>query len=97
MLTFELSQNFEKELYTSLKALYNDVVSQGRLDACITKEYLTSKEVNDFYVSVSAPTLKQWENLGLPVYQIQGKQYYKKSDIDSFLQQYKKIKMPSLW
>ena len=45
MLTFELSQDFEKELYTSLKALYNDVVSQGRLDACITKEYLTSKEV----------------------------------------------------
>lgn len=90
MLTFELSQNFEKELYTSLKTLYDDVVSQGRLDACITKEYLTSKEVNDFYVSVSAPTLKQWENLGLPVYQIQGKQYYKKSDIDSFLQKYKK-------
>ena len=90
MLTFELPQNFQKELYTSLKALYNDVVSQGRLDACITKEYLTSKEVKDYYVSVSAPTLKQWENLGLPVYQIQGKQFYKKSDIDKFIQRYKR-------
>ena len=90
MLAFELPQNFQKELYTSLKALYNDVISQGRLDACITREYLTSKEVADYYVSVSAPTLKQWENLGLPVYQIQGKQFYKKSDIDKFIQQYKR-------
>ena len=39
MLTFELPQNFEKELYINLKTLYNDVVSQGRLDACITREF----------------------------------------------------------
>lgn len=90
MLTLELPKEFSTELHSMLKAVYKAAVAEGRQEASITKDYLTSKEVNELYVSVSAPTLKQWENLGLPVYQVQGKQYYKKSDIDTFLQQYKK-------
>lgn len=90
MFTFALPEQFEKEVSISLRNVYADAIEQARRDACISKEYLTAKEVGTNYVSVSVATLRDWENQGLPCYQIQSKKYYKKNEIDAFMNKYKR-------
>ena len=45
MFTFALPEQFEKEVSISLRNVYADAIEQARRDACISKEYLTAKEV----------------------------------------------------
>lgn len=53
------------------------------------KPYMNKKEAAE-YIGVSFNTLKKFEREGLPVIEVDGVMLIKKSDIDEFLDSYKK-------
>ena len=82
-----LSDSFKEEFTNSVKDLYLQALEQARRDMSITKEYLTIGETMD-YMQVSRNTLNKWLLDGLCIYRIDNKQYIKKSDLHSFIDQH---------
>lgn len=89
MLTFELPKEFEAEIKKALQAVYLEAMEQARRDATITKDYLSYNEVIKVTLDVSRGTLDKWITLGLPVYAIDGKKYFKRQDLYNFIERYK--------
>lgn len=86
-LTLELPDKFYKELQDSMKACYIHAVEEARRDVAITKDYLTIQEAIKLY-GVSRNTFTKWTGLGLPFYKVEGKQFYSRKEINSFIKEH---------
>lgn len=85
----ELPTTFDEALYKHVTAIANEAIEQVRKDMTITKDFLSYNEVTKNVLDVSRGTLMKWISLGLPVYQIDGKQFFKRKDLYNFIETYK--------
>lgn len=85
----KLDDNFLDELTSNIRTLYRETIEVARRDAGISKEYLTIPEALK-YIDVSRNTFtNNFIDKGLPTYQIEGKAYVKKSEINNYIESHR--------
>lgn len=85
----KLDENFLEELTSTIQSLYRETLELAKRDAGIDKEYLSIPEALK-YIDVSRNTFtNNFIDKGLSVYQIEGKTYVKKSEINAFIGSHK--------
>ena len=77
---------FYEELLTNLAKETVEKVKNGLTH----KQYMNKKEAAQ-YIGVSFNTFQKFENMGLPIIEIDGIKLVSKQDIDFFLQSHKQI------
>lgn len=75
-------KQIEQVFVTIAKKVANDVVNGVN-----HKPYLNKKEACE-YIGISFNTLKKFEEMGLPVTNINGMQFIRKMDIDEFMEEH---------
>lgn len=89
-LTLKIPDEFYTELHESLKLLYRDAMEQARHESVLGKNFLTPSEVVSSYLNITRPTLNNWIAKGLPIYEIEGKKFIKRDELDTFIIKHKK-------
>lgn len=90
--SIELPAAFDESIKRHLTAVANATIEQVRRDMTITKDYLSFNEVTGHVLDISRTTLDKWVSMGLPVYRIDAKRYFKRSDLYNFIEQYKEVR-----
>lgn len=88
--TFKLPQEFSCELSRNLRKIYSETMEKAREDTMLLKTYLSINEITSYYLDVTRPTIMAWIKKGLPTYEIEGKRYIKRSELDEFIERHKK-------
>ena len=52
--------------------------------------FLTPSEVVGSYLNITRPTLNNWISKGLSIYEIEGKKFIKRDELDAFIIKHKK-------
>ena len=83
----------DTEAVTAIKnhisSLYKDTIEISRREVGIMKEFLTIQEALKF-ANVSRNTFNNnFIAKGLPIYQVEGKTYVKKSEINDFIEKHR--------
>lgn len=85
----KLDDDFLNQLTKNIRLIYKEAVEVARRDAGIDKKYLNIPEALE-YTGVSRNTFtKNFIDGGLPTYQVEGKTYVKKSEINEFIESHK--------
>lgn len=85
----KLDDDFLNQLTKNIRLIYKEAVEVARRDVGINKEYLNIPEALE-YTGVSRNTFtKNFIDGGLPTYQVEGKTYVKKSEINEFIESHK--------
>ena len=87
-LELKIPEEFYKEFGKSLQVVYNEAIEQARRDMAIVKEYLSVPEAMSLF-DVSRATLNAWIEQGLNLYQISGKRYVRKSEVEDWINKHK--------
>ena len=89
-LTLAIPDEFYDELYISIQKVYVKATEKAREDTILLKTYLSINEITSYYLDVTRPTIMAWIKKGLATYEIEGKGYIKRSELDEFIERHKK-------
>ena len=87
-LELKIPEEFYNEFGKSLQVIYSEAVEQARRDMAISKEYLTFPEAMTMF-DVSRSTLNAWIFKGLDMYQLEGKRYVRRSEVETWISKHK--------
>lgn len=83
----EIPEEFKSQMLNLVKSVLMDSIED--ITRLGDKDFLTASEVRERY-SVSTVTLNRWvSELGLEKIQVDGKTYYDKNELDSFIRSHK--------
>lgn len=82
-----LPKEFTEILENQVQSIYLEALNTARNDIGAIREYLSIEEVCKL-MHISRNTLKNWIELGLPRYQIEGKQFIKRTELNNFISQH---------
>lgn len=87
-LELKIPEEFYNKFGKSLQVIYSEAVEQARRDMAISKEYLTFPEAMAMF-DISRATLNAWTGKGLSMYQIEGKRYVRRSEVENWINKHK--------
>lgn len=89
-LTLEVPKAFYDEMNNNVRKVYLEAIEKARADTIMLKTYLSINEITTQYLDITRPTIMAWVKKGLPTYEVEGKKYIKRIDLDNFIEKHKK-------
>ena len=89
-LTLEVPKAFNDEMSNNVRKVYLEAIEKARADTIMLKTYLSINEITTQYLDITRPTIMAWVKKGLPTYEVEGKKYIKRIDLDNFIEKHKK-------
>lgn len=89
-LTLEIPKEFYDELNFLVRKTYVDTMEKASKDVIGMKKFLSINEIISHYLDITRPTIMSWVRKGLPTYEIDGKKYIKRIELDEFIEKHKK-------
>lgn len=88
MLQLHLPEEFSTELKKTISDAYKDAIEQSRRDLSINVEFLTKQNTMELY-DISNNTLMNWVQNGLEMYKINSKIYFKRQNINNYIEKHR--------
>lgn len=87
MQTELLSPEYKELLHSELVEVYKSAIEIAKRDSLVLVDFVSISQACKLY-SISNNTLTNWLAKGLPAYQIDGKKYLKRSEINKFIEKH---------
>lgn len=89
MLQIQLSEELSEEFKRTIEEAYKSAIEQSRKDASVNVEYLSKQQTMELYGISNNTLMTEWVSKGLSYFKIGNKIYFKRKEINNFIELHK--------
>lgn len=89
MLQIQLSEELSEEFKKTIEEAYKSAIEQSRRDAGVNVEYLSKQQTMELYGISNNTLMIEWVSKGLSYFKIGNKIYFKRKEINNFIELHK--------